>query len=155
MHFRVAAGRIDALAVAMPAKIEEQDIVAATIFESCHRAQGRAGDAVSMTDNHGWSRLRLRPELAVQEFSIAGMEEERALERRGRLRAWFGHFPGELRAIHNQVRSGKFFYKEAGQHNQAGGCCDAQYTPTGCQAHYPAAFIQIRLLLYALEMFSN
>src|SRR5260370_269175 len=76
MHFSIAAARVDAFAVSMSAKIEEQDIVAATIFERCHRAQVSAADAVSMTDDNGWCRMGLRPEFALQEFAVARADEE-------------------------------------------------------------------------------
>ena len=152
MHFRVATGHVDALAAPMSAKIEEHDIVAAVIFEGCHRAQGRAGDPVSMADNDGGGGMRLCPELAVQQFSITGMEKKCALEGNGWFRQWFGQFPGKVFAINSRMGSGKFFYKEARQHNQAGGCCDAHDTSACCQAHYPAAFIQFA---YCLSMRMN
>ena len=150
MHFSIAATRVDAFAVSMSAKIEEQDIVAAIIFERCHRAQVGAADAVSMTDDNGRRWMGLRPELAVQEFAVACAEEERALACLGRLCLRFGHFPGEVFGIHRVMWSGKIFHEVVCQHDEAGGEGDARNTRAGSQAQYPAMMTQLRrLLLYA------
>src|SRR5229473_564512 len=150
MHFGIAAARVDAFAVSMSAKIEEQDIVAAVIFQGCYGAQVGAADSVSMADDNGRRWMGLCPELAVQEFAVACAEEQQALACLGRLCLGFGHFPGEAFGIDRVMWSGKIFHKVLCQHDKAAGDGDARNTRAGSQAQYPAMMTQLRtLLLYA------
>jgi hypothetical protein len=66
LYLSVASACKGALTATVTAKVEKQNIKAVVIFEHGYRAQNRARNAVAMTDNDGWSRAWLRPEIALQ-----------------------------------------------------------------------------------------
>src|SRR5947209_14818979 len=83
--FGIAPTRGSAFALAVPTKVEQQDIVARRVFEGSHGTQVRTRDAIAVADNDCRGSMWLCPEVAAQQFAIGGTEEQRTAQRGWRL----------------------------------------------------------------------
>src|SRR5579883_132046 len=78
-HLRFPAAGRDAIALAVPAKVEGKDVVATLILQRGSLAQVCSGDAVPMTEHNRGGLLRLRPEIASEERIVNGLKKQRTL----------------------------------------------------------------------------